>query len=194
VGVLGRIDVLRAAAGVGRRGVEAPRAAGFPADLPVERVMREDVPSVGPQATLPEVLQAVVSTRLNMALVVDGDRRVVGMVSDAELMDRMARASRPGLLRSLMRRAPYASEAAGPQAKARRAADLMVTGVPTARPGTPLGEAIGAMLQADRKILAVVDETGRLAGIVDRADLLRGLAAPADGSPSATPAPVAFQP
>ena len=64
----------------------------------------------------------------------------------------------------------------------------MTGGVPTARFDTPLGEAIQVMLQADRKILAVVDADGRLAGIVDRADLLKGVA-PHEGE--GTPAPLA---
>jgi SulP family sulfate permease len=193
-GMLSRVDLLRAAAGLGRRGTEAPKAVGFPGDLPVERVMRQDVPAVLPHAPLPEVLQAIVSTRLNMALVLDDQRRVLGMITDAELMDRMAGALRPGLLKSLMKRVPFSQVApsdplAAQHARARRAADLMVTGVPTAGPATPLGEATAAMLRGDHKVLAVVDAEGRLLGMVDRADLLRGLAVPAD--PTATPVPAA---
>jgi len=174
VGWLSRVDVLRAAAGLGGPGDE-PGLAAFPVDTTLGKVMRRDVPAVLPDAPVAEVLRAVISTRLNKALVVTSDRRVIGLVTDAELIDRMAHAARPGLLRSLMRRNP--DEAPSGMAKVRCAADLMVTGVPTAGLDTPLGAAIASMLEADRKILAVVDAEGRLAGIVDRADLLRGLAA-----------------
>ena len=194
VGMLSRVDVLRAAAGLGRRGEETTTVA--PAGgTTVAQVMRRDVPAVLPDMPLPEVLRAVISTRLNKALVVDGERRVLGLVTDAELIDRMARSLRPGLLRSLMQRVPFAHVAPEDQltaqhARARRAADLMVTGVPTVMLDTPIGAATAAMLKADRKILAVVDADGRLTGIVDRADLLRGLASPAEGGGTPAPLPV----
>jgi CBS domain-containing protein len=54
----------------------------------------------------------------------------------------------------------------------------MVAGVPTAREDASLGAAIAAMLEGSHKVLAVLDDRGRLAGIVDRADLLRGLVPP----------------
>ena len=187
VGWLSRVDVLRAMAGVGGPGLEA-RPAAFPLETTLAGVMRRDVPAVQADAPLADVLQAVVSTRLNKALVLDADRRVIGLVTDAELIDRMTAAARPGILRSLMRRgAPEGLTEQ--QAKARRAADLMVGGVPMARVDTPLGEAIAIMLKADRKILAVTDGDGRLAGIVDRADLLRGVAQHGEGE--GTPAPLA---
>jgi SulP family sulfate permease len=194
-GMLSRVDLLRAAAGLARAGEEVARTAGLGGGATVAQVMRRDVPAVLPDMPLPEVLQAVISTRLNKALVVDGERRVLGLVTDEELVDRMTRAVRPGLLRSLMLRVPFAHVApedllAAQHARARSARDLMVTGVPTVTLDTPIGDATAAMLAADRKILAVVDADGRLLGIVDRADLLRGLATSAAWPEGAgTPAP-----
>jgi SulP family sulfate permease len=176
VGVVSRIDLLRAAAGKGRAGEESVAAPPTEGEA-IVRVMRTDVPSVAPDSPVAEVVQAVLSNRINSALVVDTERRVVGIVTDAELIDRMAPAQRPGLLRSLMRRAPAAGEerAAG---KAKRARDLMVGGVPQVTSDVPISRAIAAMLETHSKVLAVVDARGRLEGIVDRADLLRGIAAP----------------
>jgi hypothetical protein len=70
--------------------------------------MRRDAPTVHRDTSLPEVFQAVVSTRLNRAFVVDDERRVVGLVSDAELLERVTPALRPGALRALMNRLPFA--------------------------------------------------------------------------------------
>jgi CBS domain-containing protein len=192
-GIVSRVDLLRAAAGLARPGEEPPRP-GFGGETTVGQVMRKDIPAVLPDMPLPDVLQAVISTRLNKALVVDGERRVLGLVTDEELIDRMTRSLRPGLLRSLMLRVPFAHVApkdqlAAQHARARRAADLMVTGVPTVTLDTPIGAATAAMLEADRKILAVTDADGRLAGIVDRADLLRGLATPPGPEPGALRSP-----
>lgn len=185
VGMVSRVDLLRTAAGGFPGGEEGTREMGFASDTPLSRVMRRDVPVVHPDTPLPEVFQAVISTRLNRALVVDADRRVLGLVTDAELIDRLAPSLRPGALRSLMHRLPFGSatpeeRAAEGHARARRAADVMVTGVPVAREDTPLRAAIASMLPGSHKVLAVVDAGSRLVGIVDRADVLRGLV-PWDG-------------
>lgn len=180
VGMVSRVDLLRTAAGGFPKGEERPREVGFAADTPLSKVMRRDVPVVHPETPLPQVFQAIISTRLNRALVVDAERRVLGLITDAELIDRLAPSLRPGALRSLMHRLPFAhpppeERVAESHARARRAADLMTTGVPVAREDSLLGSAIATMLQGSHKVLAVVDGESRLVGIVDRADVLRGL-------------------
>ncbi len=180
VGLVSRLDLLRTAARAMERKEPIPRELGLAGDTPLSRVMRRDIPMVHPETPLPEVFQAVVSTRLNRALVVDADRRVVGVVTDAELLDRLTPSLRPTALRSLMHRLPFshprADEASAEQhARARRAADLMSRDVPTATEDTLLSEATARMLRGDHKVLGVTDKDGRLVGMVDRADLLHGL-------------------
>jgi SulP family sulfate permease len=191
-GMLSRVDLLRAAAGPVGTGEEPAPAGGFGGEATVAEIVRRDVPAVLPDMPLPEVLEAVISTRLNAALVVDGERKVLGIVTDAELIGRLTPELRPGLLRSLMQRVPFAHVGPGdPLSRARRAADLMVAPVPTATLDTSVGEAAARMLLARAKVLAVVDAGGRLEGIVDRADLLRGLAIPAEGGGTPAPLPTA---
>lgn len=180
VGMVSRLDLLRTAARAFERREAIPRELGLAGDTPLSRVMRRDIPVVHPDTPLPEVFQAVVSTRLNRALVVDADHRVVGIVTDAELLDRLTPSLRPSALRSLMHRLPFvhprADEAASEQhARARRAVDLMMHEVPTASEDTLLSEAVARMLRGNSKVLAVTDASGRLVGMVDRADLLHGL-------------------
>ncbi len=178
VGMLSRLDLLRSVAGGFGREETSPREMGLLGDQPLSRVMRRDVPTVHPESMLPEVFQAVVSTGLNRALVVDADRKVVGLVTDAELLDRITPALRPGALRSLAQRLPFRHPKGGEAAAhavGRTAADLMTRQVPTAREDALVSDAIGAMLRGKEKVLAVVDASGRLAGVVDRADLLHGL-------------------
>jgi CBS domain-containing protein len=194
-GVISRVDLLRATAGLARAGDDHPAPAAVPDGALVAGIMRTDVPTVAPDAPLDDVLKAILSTRLNKALVLDGERRVVGLITDAELMDRLSPSLRPGLIRSLME-GPRSGggeadrPAAARSAQARRASELMIADVPSVTPETPLHQAIAVMLEADRKILAVVDAAGHLLGVVDRADLLRGIAAAGDeAGPAATPAP-----
>ena len=179
-GIVSRLDLLRTVAEAFTAVPEEQRPAGLRADLPLARVMRRDVPVVHPDTPIAEVLQAVVSTRLNRALVVDGERRVVGIVTDEELLDRVTPAMRAGTLRSLMHRLPFAHVGkaeleAEQHARAKSAADLMVTDVAIVRQDRLLRDAIAPMMKAPHKLVAIVDEQGRLAGALDRADILRGL-------------------
>jgi CBS domain-containing protein len=181
LGMVSRVDLLRTASGGPERTEPAPRELGLAGDVPLSTVMRRDAPVVHPDTPLPEVLQAVISTRLNRALVVDADHRVVGLVTDAELLERLTPSLRPGVLRSLVHRLPFAhpspeERSAEQHARAKRASDLMTRDVATATEGTRLSEAIGIVLKGNHKVLAVTDASGALVGMVDRADLLHGLA------------------
>ena len=180
VGMVSRVDVLRTAAASFAREAPVATQMGLAGDVPLGRVMRRDVPTVERDTPLPQVLQAVVSTRLNRALVVDAERRVVGKITDAELLDRLTPSLRPSALRSLMHRLPFAHStpdeaAAEKHARARRAADLMTDDFVTATEDTLLSEGIARMLKGNYKVLAVTDSGGHLVGMVDRADLLHGL-------------------
>lgn len=180
VGMVSRVDLLRTAAGAIARSEPVAREMGLRGNVPLSQVMRRDIPMVHPETPLPEVIQAVVSTRLNRALVVDADRKVVGLITDAEVLERVTPSLRSGTLRSLVHRLPFAHPDPGERAteqhaRARTAADLMTPAVATASEDTLLGDAIAKMVQGSHKVLAVTDASGRLVGMVDRADLLHGL-------------------
>jgi CBS domain-containing protein len=180
VGIVSRLDLLRTVAEAFQTSPEETRPAGLRGDLPLSRVMRKDVPVVHPETPINEVLQAVVSTRLNRALVVDTERRVVGIVTDEEALDRVTPTMRAGAMKSLMHRLPFshvdkAELEAEHHARAKKAADLMSTDVAIAREDQLLRDAIAPMMKAPHKLVAVVDKDGRLVGALDRADILRGL-------------------
>jgi CBS domain-containing protein len=125
----------------------------------------------------------VFSTRLNRAVVIDAERRVLGLVSDAELLERVTPALKPSALQSLMDRLPIVGGRQGDReleqrALARTARELMVGQIPTAEESTPLRQALRSMLEGKEKLIAVVDGQRKLVGVVDREDILRGLAAP----------------
>jgi CBS domain-containing protein len=179
VGIVSRVDLLRTA-GVGF-GPKEPvaRDLGLDGDQPLARVMRRDVPAVHPESPLPEVFQAVTATRLNRALVVDAERRPVGLVTDAELLERVTPGLRTGALRALMQRLPFrhakGDETAAAHTRGKTAGEVMTREVATVRDDVLLSEAVAAMLRGEHKVLAVTDADGRVVGIVDRADLLHGL-------------------
>jgi CBS domain-containing protein len=181
VGMISRLDVLRTAARTFEPTEGQPRELGLAVDAPVSAIMRTDVPRVFPEARVPEIVQAVTSTRLNRCLVVDHERRVLGKITDAEVLDRVTPSLRPTALRSLIHRLPFAHPKAEEleaeqHAKARTATDLMVK-TAVVPEGASIRVAIAEMLGGQHKIVAVVDAEQRLVGVVDRADLLHGLVA-----------------
>ncbi len=175
LGMISRLDLLRTRSGANPQlAPEAPPRAG----RTIGEVMRTDVPTVGRAASLAEVVDAVTSTRLNRALVLDEERRILGVVTDAELVRRLSPRDHPSLAQVLMSRLPFANlppeqRRELEQATGTTAEQLMDPHVPTVTVDTPLGEAVATMLREKRKLLPVVDRTGRLLGAVDRADLLR---------------------
>ena len=166
VGVVSRFDVLRTVADDLANG---NGATAFPGPLTqIGQLTSGRVPAVRSEASLAQVLDVVASTRLNHAVVVDADRHVLGLVTDAELLRRVGPGHR-GVVDRLMRRG-VPVEASG-----HSAADLMVPAALVVPASLPIGEAIHQMMQLQVKVLPVVDDEERLVGIVDRADALRAL-------------------
>lgn len=166
VGLVSRIDLLRTVAHVASAADDGPRAEH---PRTIGDVAVAHVPTVHESTTVADVLDAVVSTRLNRAVVIDDGRRVVGIVSDAEVLRRIGSRDR-SLVDRLMRRS---HREADPVAHGTTARDLMVAPVVTVPRSMPIAEAIRRMLDDHRKLLPVVDDDGRLCGMVDRADALR---------------------
>lgn len=101
--------------------------------------------------------------------VVDDDDRPVGVVSEADLLRKEAALLDPAGLLPVPRPTP----ADRAKAEAATAGELMNSPAVTARPQWTVVEAARVMERHRVKRLPVVDETGRLAGVISRADLLR---------------------
>ncbi len=178
VGIVSRLDLLRAAAGGLDSKDPVAREMGLVGDVPVGRIMRRDAPVVHLDTSLPETFQAVISTRLHRTFVVDADGRVVGLVSDAELLERVTPALRTSALRTLMKRLPFVhpkQDTVGAHSRGHSAGGVMSRSFAAVTQDVLLSAAIARMLREGQKVLAVTDAGGRLVGMVDRADLLHGL-------------------
>jgi CBS-domain-containing membrane protein/PII-like signaling protein len=163
VGILSRADVLRAVAEAFPR--EAPGDASRAGALTAGELMRSDAPVVQDNAPLSEVVNVVASTRLNRAIVVDAQHRVLGVITDADVLRSVEPAARPGVVGALMR-------VGGSAASKSTAADVMHADAPVVDAGATLAAAAQLMVTHRRKILPVVDGERRLLGVIDRADLL----------------------
>lgn len=138
----------------------------LPPQLTVREMMTTQPRTVGPEVPLKSAVLEMVRSGLGGLPVVDGDNRVVGMLSEREL------------LRDLMSRyLPRAGGVAGPQppATARRTvSDLMTRQVLCVAPDQPLAEVASLMLNKDVDRVPVV-KNDRLVGFLTRGDIVRKL-------------------
>jgi CBS-domain-containing membrane protein len=177
-GIVSRVDLLRtvatAATASGPTSTRQPHA---PTNAPITRVMSKDVPVVRPDDPVAHLINIVVSTRLNRAVVIDSNRRPIGIVSDAELIERVTPQARPTFIRTLMERLPliHGSEETQETLKHARgstAQDFMRPDFVMVDESATIGEALNKMLSEGRKIVLVTDKDSRLVGMADRRDLL----------------------
>ena len=170
VGIVSRTDVLTTVASVASVEEELP-AALVSAPHTADDLMFRDVPAVGPDAPLNEVLDKLIATPLRRIVVVDESRRVLGIILDADLLARISPREHPGIFRALLARLSYAPVEL--PLMSGRAADVMSREVLSVPEDAPLVEVIQKMLEKHVKRLVVTDSEGRLLGVVDRQSLLR---------------------
>ena len=167
VGMVSRIDVFRAVAQLQASGVleeETIQGGRTAAEL-----MHSDVPTVDPDAPLEQ------SARRRV-VVVDADRHVLGIITDGDLLRRSQQRRHPGLVDRLRTLLTGHERVESPLPSAgERASELMTTPVITVHPEAHLGEALQLMTEHAVKRLPVVDQEGRLLGLLGRSSVLRGL-------------------
>ncbi len=173
VGMVSRIDVLRA---LSQPPVaESPRKSPPPGQhVRVSEVMMTQVPAVRVNASLSAIVDLLVSSAQRRVVVVDEQRRVVGIITDGDLIKRATAEERGGIVQSLTRRLPL-GQAESFQLSQRTAAQVMTGQVVTVGPDASLLEALRLLLQHKIKRLPVVDEAGQLVGLIGRGGILQAL-------------------
>ncbi|MFF4737073.1 CBS domain-containing protein [Streptomyces sp. NPDC001262] len=131
-------------------------------------VMTQTVVAVSRSAAYKEIVKTLAQWKVSAVPVVEGEGRVVGMVSEADLLPKQQYKDRdPSRIEQLRHLDDLVKAGAG------TAGELMSTPAVTLRGSATLAEAARLMARKGVKRLPVVDEDGRLAGIVSRSDLLR---------------------
>ena len=148
-------------------------------------VMTTDVITVEPNTDVAETAKRLLDNRISALPVVEPDGRIVGIVSEGDLMQRSESETerKPSWWLSLLlppeRRAIDYVKAHG-----RRTGDVMTRQVITVNEDASL-EDIAELLERHRIKRVPVMRGDRLVGIVSRANLLHGLVAGRNESPSA---------
>lgn len=136
----------------------------------VRDVMTVDVVSVPEESSYRGIVDVLAKHQVSAVPVVDSGDRVVGVVSEADLLHKVefvGGAAEWHLFEGRRRRAARA-KATGDLAR-----ELMNSPAVTVSPETTITEAARTMSEEHVKRLPVVDALGRLVGIVSRSDLLR---------------------
>jgi CBS domain-containing protein len=146
-------------------------------------VMTSPVVTVTPDATVQEIAKLLIERGISAVPVIDQGGRVIGIVSEGDLMRRVEGAAerhRSWWLRLFSDATTDAAEYV--KSHGRRAADVMTRDVVTVGEDTPLHE-IAALLEQRRIKRVPVVRDGRVVGIVSRANLLHGLATRSTDTP-----------
>ena len=135
----------------------------------VGEVMTTQVITATPSTPYKQLVELLAVHRIAGVPVVDEDDRVLGVVSEADLLlkQEYPRDHEPGLGERLRHRADQA------RSHGTLARDFMRSPAITIGEGATVGEAARLMAARGVKRLPVVDQEGRLVGIVGRSDLLR---------------------
>jgi CBS domain-containing protein len=134
-------------------------------------LMTTQVVTVGPATPFKEIVGLLADHRVSAVPVVDDDRHVLGIVSEADLLlkEEFPDPDQDIPLFWTKRRRLERQKAAGATAR-----DLMSSlAVVSTTPEATVAEAARQMHAAGVKRLPVLNEGGRLVGIVSRADLLK---------------------
>lgn len=109
--------------------------------------------AVGVGASVAEAIRAMLSCGVGGVAILDDARHVLGIFTERDVLVKLA----------LSRRDPSATSIL----------EVMTTGVETANPGITAGEALSLMLERHFRHLPIVDDSGRLLGIVSLRNLLQ---------------------
>lgn len=156
-------------------------------------VMTRDVKTVAPETTVSEIVQTLIKHHISALPVIDGEGRLVGVVSEADLLHRPEAGTeerRPWWLDLFAD--PDARAEAFLKAHGRTAAEVMSRDIEVVQEDTPLD--VVAKLFDERRIkrLPVIRDS-RVVGIVSRSDLIRTLAEPRTETPAPKPDDLAIK-
>jgi CBS domain-containing protein len=144
--------------------------------MKVQDVMTGDVVTVRPETSLKEVGRILAECKISGVPVVTEDGEVVGVVSEADILFKeRGPAKRKGMLAWFLD--PFVTEGQL-KLEARTAAEAMTRPAKTIAPWRSVAAAAAQMLTESVNRLPVIDNDGKLVGIVTRADLVRAFARP----------------
>jgi PII-like signaling protein len=156
------------------------RSHGLPAKLPVRQVMETALTTVNFTTPAALIVNLLLDAPFRVLPVVDEREHLQGIISTGDLINAGLLPMRRGLVRTALELDGQAAEALEvPLERAREsdqtAQNIMNRQVCTIGPDQSIREAAQLMLEADVRRLPVVESSGKLLGMLSRADLLQAV-------------------
>ena len=148
-------------------------------------IMVKDVVAVKPETPVREIALLMLDRRISGVPVVDAERRVLGIVSEGDLIRRPeieTDHAPAGWLRLFLSDEERARDFV--KSHGRKAREVMTQPAICVARDTPLTEVV-RLMERHRVKRLLITEDGKLVGLVTRADLLRAMVAHQDVSPAA---------
>jgi len=140
--------------------------------IPVSDLMTRDVVTIDPDADLKEAARRLSGLRISGMPVVDGEHRVLGIISEADLLS-LAGVKKGHSFKDVVRHVLGAPLPV--RKKVNTVREVMSSPAITTDPDRDI-RAVAAILDEKRiKRLPVVDEEDRLIGVIARADIIRAM-------------------
>jgi CBS domain-containing protein len=145
-----------------------------------KEIMTKDVITVKPEDTVKDAAKLLAEHKISGMPVVNGEREVVGIVSEGDFIVRSQKLKVPSYIQ-ILGGIIYLDDPREFKEELRRVAaylvkDIMTEEVVTVDEDTEVEEVASIMFEEGVNRVPVVDAENRLAGIVSRADIVRSLA------------------
>jgi CBS-domain-containing membrane protein len=140
----------------------------------VRDVMTKNVIKIKEDADINEVTTLLSENRISGLPVVDGEDHVVGMITEADVLT-MAGMNKRHAFKDVIRHL-LGEPLTGPK-QSKRLRDVMTSPVITTGPEADIRDIASTFDEKRIKRLPVVDEQGRLIGVISRADIVRAIGA-----------------
>jgi len=141
-------------------------------EIPVSDLMTKDVVTIDPGADLKEAARRLSGLRISGMPVVDADNRVIGIISEADILS-LAGVKKGHTFKDVLRHVLGAPLPV--RKKGNTVGEVMSSPAITTGPDRDI-RAVAAILDEKRiKRLPVIDEEERLIGIIARADIVRAM-------------------
>ncbi len=142
-------------------------------------VMSRDVVTVTGETTIQEVARLLTEHNISGLPVVDGDGRVVGVVSEGDLIYQDKKLHTPAFLEILggiiYLEDPKRVGRELQKMTAAKVVEIMTTKIHTVREDTPVQDIATLMIERNVNRVPVLDDKGKLTGIVSRQDIIKSL-------------------
>jgi CBS-domain-containing membrane protein len=143
---------------------------------PVQLVMQHTVPHIDVMHPLRDALRRLIATPSGYLVIVDAEGHVQGSLSDEDVLQSLSGSERAAWLAGLQKLPPsQAGELSDNPGGMQRVGEMMQRNVPCLAPNDSLIDATRCLLEHRLERAPVVNEEGRLLGLLARSGLVRAL-------------------